>query len=259
MIRKVLIKMIVILTVLVFTTSSWGFSSESVSLTPEEKEKARGECIAKHVLGGAVTGGLAGALKGGLTGKKAGRDIVAGAIVGGFLGFLYAWNKCLQYFMDVKTVSEADYKTAAQKHNFDPSQGDKLIIDEFKIEPDIVMVGLHREITPKARITILPSKEIKEIPVKLFHDIQIYDYEKKEWSKEQNPFVVDEVWEPGIRVFKGPINLPNITGQGEAKMRYTLTVEALEQKRTSQAEFLIKKATSSISRYEIVLLKTTIE
>lgn len=251
MLSRRLIKVTAIVIVSIFTLTSCGLPPPGTPLTPEEREKAKNQCIAQYVIGGAVVGGITGALLGGLTGRRAGVGAVLGAIAGGVLAYMYAWGKCMAYFSDLNTFPVADYRTTMKNEGYDPSQGNVVRVKNVAILPGEPKSG------DKAKVDgsyyIMAPREMKEVEVIETRRLYFFNPEKNEWEyidgSETSKKVVAEL---GTRKADGNLDIHEKIA--DIKLRYEITVEALGKKDAASTDFMVKKATAKGNSYEIVLL-----
>lgn len=251
MLSRRLIKVTAIVIVSIFTLTSCGLPPPGTPLTPEEREKAKNQCIAQHVIGGAVVGGITGALLGGLTGRRAGVGAVLGAIAGGVLAYMYAWGKCTAYFSDLNTFPVADYRTTLKNEGYDPSQGEVVRIKNFSVTPDETKPGSKVKIG--GSYYIMAPREMKEVEVIETRKLYFFNPENNKWEyldgSETSKKVIAEL---GTRSADGNFDIyEKIEG---VKLRLEFVVQALDKKDSSHADFMVKKATAKGNSYEIVLL-----
>lgn len=250
MFSRRLIKVTAMFIISIFTLTSCGLPPPGTPLTPEEREKAKNQCIAQYVIGGAVLGGITGALLGG-GGKRSGVGAALGAIAGGVLSYMYAWGKCIAHFSDLNTFPVADYRTTMKKEGYDPSQGEIVRVKNVAILPGEPKPG------DKAKVDgsyyIMAPKEIKEVEVIETRRLYFFNPEKNNWEyidgSETSKKVVAEL---GTRKADGNLDIHEKIA--DIKLRYEITVEALGKKDAAHTDFMVKKATAKSNAYEIVLM-----
>ncbi len=121
-------KILALAMVVIFGISLVGCMEESGYYSPERSAGA-------GALGGAATGAALGAIIGAATGSPATGAWIgaaAGGLVGGVGGYLYAQHKNNEI---------SDQQAAAAAHNYDPSQGNVVHIDQASANPAVVSPG----------------------------------------------------------------------------------------------------------------------
>jgi hypothetical protein len=224
----------VILIVFLFTSCA-PLPQPGDPLTSEEKEKAKKECILRYGAIGAVAGGAVGAAAGALLTRDT-RGVVAGAVVGGTLGFAIAWGKCLSYYSDLKSYPVADARETARKIRYNPSQGYVTKIKDFYLNPDKISPG--GQVQMNASYYVMAPEERKEVKVTETRIVHYYDPLKKEW-KELGSVDQEITAAFGTRKAEGHFELPSNVPEGSYRVALKVSAEGVEDQ--AMQELTVKK------------------
>jgi len=207
------------------------------SATPTQESPE--ECIAKYTLAGALIGGCTGALGGAaVKGKKgAVRGGVGGTIIGGLLGYAYAWGKCFDKLSTIKSEKIKDYDETVRTVDYRKEEGTKVKIMNFLLNPTVVRPG--ETVTMNAQYYALDPVKEKDLLVTEMRVLKVYDEEKRQFV-EVGRVPNDITIAPGLRNADGTFPIPPDAPEG----RFVIGLEITCAGKIDKAEMplTIKKA-----------------
>lgn len=234
--KNSILKTLIVVSVSIFFLVSCGLPPPGTPLTHEERERAKNSCIAQHIAGGAILGGITGALLGGS--GKAGKGAIIGALSGAALGYLIAYGRCIAYFSDLNTFPVAGYQDTLKKEGYRAELGEVVKIKSFSSSP--------REVNPGNKLKldgsyfVMAPKEVKEVKVKETRTLYYFDSSKKEWvelGSAENEITSDL----GTRKAEGTIEIPKELPAG--RYRIDFRVEALGKNDVASTEYVVRPST----------------
>lgn len=207
------------------------------ALTPQEREEAKKQCIAKYTAAGAAAGAVGGAVIGMLTGGRAASRAAAGAAVGalagGALSFAMAYGHCIALYSDLQSFPEAGAAETAQKIGYSPEQGYVTRIERFEVDPTGVAPG--RAVTLDGAYTIMgpdPNQDVKVVETRTVH---YFDPGAKGWKE------LGSVDQPltaalGTRRAAGSFELPEDVPEGRYKIVMKVAANGKEDQAARELE-----------------------
>ncbi len=212
------------------------------ALTPEERAKAQKQCIANYTATGAATGALTGALTGLLA--SGGRRQTDGALVGGAVGavtggtlaFLAAYGHCMALFSDLKSYPVAGARETAQKIGYTPSQGYRVKIENFFLNPDGISPGGRFELN--GTYYIMAPEGTREVKVMESRTLYFLNPEDRQW-KELGTTTNEITSGLGTRRTDGHVDLPKEAPEGN--YQFSLKILALQKEDKVIRPFKIQK------------------
>lgn len=205
------------------------------ALTPEERESAKRNCIARYTALGALGGAALGLLLGSKNAKAEGALI--GAAAGGALAFIIAWGKCLATYSDLNSYPVADALSTAQRVGYSPSQGVAVRVEHFALSPP-EGVSPGGELRADGSYYVMIPEAMTEVKVKEVRILHYYDESAREW-KELGSVENEIVAAPGTRRAEGRFDIPQDAAEGN--YRITLSVECQGVSDSAMREVMIKK------------------
>ncbi len=222
-----------ILSVIFLLTSCGPLPPPGTALTPQEREEAQKNCIAKYTTMGAIGGAAVGLLLGGRKTKLEGA--LLGAAAGGALAFALAYGKCLSMFSDLNSYPIAGAQETAMRVGYNPSQGYVTKIEGFSIDPTGVAPGGRVQLN--GSYYIMAPEGAKEAKVTETRTVHYYDSSEKQW-KELGSVPQEVTSALGTRRAEGSFDMPKDVPEGF--YRITFTVEANGKKDQISRDLTVK-------------------
>ncbi len=235
--REIVFKALALSILSLFFLTSCGLPPPGTPLTPEERERAKNQCIAQYTIGGTVLGGISGALLGGGKGRG-GQGAIIGASAGGALAYLIAYGKCFAYFYDTSTFPAAGYQDTMRNENYKPADGNIVRIKDFNA---IGEARQGQKLKFEGSYYVMAPQEMQDVTIKETRTAYFYDTSKKEW-KELGSVEKENTIELGTRKIDDGIDITEKTPEG--KYRIDLKISALGKEDVASAEYVVKKATA---------------
>ena len=212
------------------------------ALTPEQRQKAQKQCIARYTAGGIGLGGGLGALFGGARKpEEALIGAVVGALVGGVLSSALAWGHCMALYSDLESYPVSGAQETAQKTGYTPTQGNVIKIENFSLDPNTSVPG--GQVGMKAAYHVLAPEESREMKVKETRSIEYFDANKNAW-KELGSVDKDITVAQGTRKADGHLELPADTPLGCYRMTFKVSANG-EEDRAAQL-LMVKKGVATV-------------
>lgn len=212
-----------------------------IALSPEEREDARKQCIAKYTAVGVVGGGILGAIIG--RGKIGGAAI--GAAAGGALAFALAWGHCLSLYSDLTSSPVEDQEETARRTRYVSEQGNVVRIESFSLAPGMVPPGGKVQID--GSYYVMAPEGTREVKVKETRTVSYYDSSENRW-KELGSVDQEVTSALGTRKAEGSFDLPPDVPEG--RYRIALNVSTEGKSDMVEKEIVVRKTASLFNLFE---------
>jgi len=200
---------------------------------PQEQSSGVDGCIASHVVGGAIIGGVLGLLLGG---NRRDNRAVQGAIAGGIVGFLTAWSKCSSQFTKVTSQTTTGYEEAAKLSGYSPDMGTMVRIEEFYLEPSALRPGNTVRLSGSYYVMAPNNSDVQVVETRVIRcqdpgSKQIVEIDRDTSSKTASP---------GYRTVIGELPIPSQAPANPGTLcQFELEVAVSDKKSQTKKQFIV--------------------
>lgn len=202
-------------------------------------------CMANHVIGGAVIGGLVGLIFGG---NRRDNRAVQGAIAGGIAGFLLAWSKCASQFTKVTSQTTTGYDDTAKIIGYSSAMGTVVKIEEFYVDPSALRPGSTVRLGGAYHVMAPANSDVQVVETRI---LKCQDSGSKQVTEVDRDTSTKTV-APGTRTISGELQIPSQAPSNPATVcQFDFEVALSDKKSQARKAFVITGNNEFLARREV--------